>query len=178
MPPFFFVILILILFYSYFFSLLTDRSVVTMGKRGERFNPLPTSDESDPALLSHRSIDMNAAGRNRQGEANNGKLAVPTSRRGKEDDEESQIEQRYPTPNDESDAITAISPLNPAQRTERTDEKVNEAEEENDDDEDEEELLCGLGRCFSPAWLQPFASKQMFLAVFCLACVLQGMFFT
>ena len=142
-----------------------------MGKRDGRFNPLPTSDESDPSLLSHRSIDMNAAGGNRQEEANNGKLAVPARRRGDDDDEESQIEQRHSTPNGGSDAITVISPLNPVQRTEGAD------EEENDDEEDEE-LVCGLGRCFSPAWLQPFASKQMFLAVFCLACVLQGMFFT
>jgi len=147
-----------------------------MGKHGGRFNPLPTSDESDPALLSHRSIDMNAAGGSRQEEVNNGKLVLPASRRG-DDDEESQIQQTHATPNGGSDGITDTSPLNPSQRTEGVVAKVNE-EEEVDDDEKEEELLCGLGRCFSPAWLQPFASKQMFLAVFCLACVLQGMFFT
>lgn len=42
----------------------------------------------------------------------------------------------------------------------------------------DDETICGLGRYFSPSWLQRFASKQMFLAVFCLTCVLQGMFFT
>ena len=39
-------------------------------------------------------------------------------------------------------------------------------------------MVCGLGSYCSPRWLQPLASKQMFLAIFCLACVLQGMFYT
>ena len=46
------------------------------------------------------------------------------------------------------------------------------------DQNDDDALVCGLGRFCSPGWLQRFASKQMFLAVFCLACVLQGMFYT
>lgn len=36
---------------------------------------------------------------------------------------------------------------------------------------------CGLGPC-APRWLQSFASKQAFLAVFCLTWVLQGMYYT
>lgn len=36
---------------------------------------------------------------------------------------------------------------------------------------------CGLGPC-APRWLQPFASKQAFLAVFCITWVLQGMYYT
>lgn len=42
----------------------------------------------------------------------------------------------------------------------------------------DDELVCGLGSCYSPSWMQSLASKQMFLATFCLACVLQGMFYT
>ncbi|XP_065573704.1 solute carrier organic anion transporter family member 74D-like isoform X2 [Artemia franciscana] len=37
---------------------------------------------------------------------------------------------------------------------------------------------CGLGDCFSPRFIQPLASKQVFLVVFCLTCILQGMFYT
>lgn len=99
-----------------------------MVKRAGGFDPVPTSEESDPALLSHRRIDLAPPPPKSNG------LLLP--------DEES---------------------LRP---------------EGDDEGEEEEEMLCGLGRCFSPAWLQPLASKQMFLAVFCLACVLQGMFFT
>lgn len=36
---------------------------------------------------------------------------------------------------------------------------------------------CGLGPC-APRWLQVFASKQAFLAVFCITWVLQGMYYT
>lgn len=36
---------------------------------------------------------------------------------------------------------------------------------------------CGLGPC-SPHWMQMFASKQMFLIVFCITWVLQGMYHT
>lgn len=43
---------------------------------------------------------------------------------------------------------------------------------------DDDQLVCGLGSCYSPGWMQSLASKQMFLAIFCLACVLQGMFYT
>ena len=46
------------------------------------------------------------------------------------------------------------------------------------DAEEEAEVVCGLGRFCSPRWLQRLATKQMFLCVFCLTCILQGMFFT
>lgn len=36
---------------------------------------------------------------------------------------------------------------------------------------------CGLGPC-APTWLQLFASKQMFLIVFCITWVFQGMYHT
>lgn len=36
---------------------------------------------------------------------------------------------------------------------------------------------CGLGPC-APKWIQSFASKQAFLAVFCITWVLQGMYYT
>ncbi|XP_018325614.1 solute carrier organic anion transporter family member 3A1 [Agrilus planipennis] len=39
------------------------------------------------------------------------------------------------------------------------------------------EAECGLGPC-APHWLQMFASKQMFLIVFCITWVLQGMYHT
>ncbi|ERL86177.1 hypothetical protein D910_03590 [Dendroctonus ponderosae] len=45
------------------------------------------------------------------------------------------------------------------------------------DSEDESETECGWGPC-SPGWLKIFASKQVFLAVFCMAWVLQGMYHT
>lgn len=93
-----------------------------MAKR--RFDSLPASDDSDPALISHRALPADAR---RHDAAGNG----------------------------------ALKPLN-------GDVPV----------DDGDDLRCGLGRCFSPDWLQALASKQMFLAVFCLACVLQGMFFT
>ncbi|KAL1493133.1 hypothetical protein ABEB36_011253 [Hypothenemus hampei] len=47
----------------------------------------------------------------------------------------------------------------------------------NSDQEDEHETECGWGPC-SPQWLKMFASKQVFLAVFCVAWVLQGMYHT
>ena len=103
-----------------------------MAKRAGRFDPLPTSEQSDPALLSHRSID--------------------------------------------SAAVVIVAA--PSQQPSSNGLLLPESHQLNDDEEEEEELLCGLGRWFSPGWLQPLASKQMFLAVFCLACVLQGMFFT
>lgn len=43
--------------------------------------------------------------------------------------------------------------------------------------DDENETICGLGP-FAPKWLQKFASKQMFLIVFCITWVLQGMYHT
>lgn len=43
--------------------------------------------------------------------------------------------------------------------------------------DDESDTICGLGP-FAPNWLQKFASKQMFLIVFCLTWVLQGMYHT
>ena len=42
---------------------------------------------------------------------------------------------------------------------------------------DESDTECGLGP-FAPTWLQKFASKQIFLMVFCIAWVLQGMYHT
>ncbi|KAL7306068.1 hypothetical protein TKK_0001527 [Trichogramma kaykai] len=44
-------------------------------------------------------------------------------------------------------------------------------------DYDDEETSCGWGP-FRPKWLQRLATKQMFLVVFCLTWVLQGMYFT
>ncbi|UYV61532.1 hypothetical protein LAZ67_1005188 [Cordylochernes scorpioides] len=41
----------------------------------------------------------------------------------------------------------------------------------------ERDYSCGLG-AFRPRWLQPFANKKSFLAVFCLTSVLQGMYYT
>lgn len=43
--------------------------------------------------------------------------------------------------------------------------------------EDEKEYSCGLCS-FRPKWLQKFANKQTFLAIFCLTSVLQGMYYT
>lgn len=45
------------------------------------------------------------------------------------------------------------------------------------DDLDLEEMQCGLGPC-APRWMQIFASKQAFLATFCITWVLQGMYYT
>lgn len=45
------------------------------------------------------------------------------------------------------------------------------------DDLDVEEMQCGLGPC-APRWLQVLASKQAFLATFCITWVLQGMYYT
>ncbi|BES92086.1 Solute carrier organic anion transporter [Nesidiocoris tenuis] len=41
----------------------------------------------------------------------------------------------------------------------------------------EEDMACGLGPC-KPKWMQCFASKQAFLVTFCIAWVLQGMYYT
>ncbi|KAK3930526.1 Solute carrier organic anion transporter family member 74D [Frankliniella fusca] len=49
--------------------------------------------------------------------------------------------------------------------------------EHDDEDLDVEEMHCGLGVC-TPRWLQIFASKQAFLATFCITWVLQGMYYT
>lgn len=46
-----------------------------------------------------------------------------------------------------------------------------------DADDAEEQFECGLGR-WAPRWMQPLASKQAFLAVFCVTWVLQGMYYT
>ncbi|XP_063868485.1 solute carrier organic anion transporter family member 74D-like [Scylla paramamosain] len=43
--------------------------------------------------------------------------------------------------------------------------------------EDYEETRCGLGPC-TPSWLQRFATKEMYMLVYCLVGVTQGMFFT
>ncbi|XP_050313378.1 solute carrier organic anion transporter family member 74D [Anthonomus grandis grandis] len=48
---------------------------------------------------------------------------------------------------------------------------------QSDTDDDESETRCGWGPC-SPSWCKMFASKQVFLAVFCMAWVLQGMYHT
>lgn len=44
-------------------------------------------------------------------------------------------------------------------------------------DDEEEDMRCGIGPCRS-RWMQVFASKQVFLAMFCFSWVLQGMFST
>ncbi|XP_069156183.1 solute carrier organic anion transporter family member 74D-like [Procambarus clarkii] len=54
-----------------------------------------------------------------------------------------------------------------------------EGEEEEEEEEGEEgEYVCGLGRWCSPKWVQRLATKQVFLVVFSLTTVLQGMFYT
>ncbi|CAL4121154.1 unnamed protein product [Meganyctiphanes norvegica] len=53
-----------------------------------------------------------------------------------------------------------------------------EIQEEEEEEEDEEELLCGIGPYCSPAWIQQFTNMKVFLVVFCVASVLQGMFYT
>ena len=148
-----------------------DQTVSTMVKRGgARFDPLPVSDESDPALLSHRPIQNVSGG----GGAAAGRVLSPTDR------------------HDEQNGLEAISKSGESQRfvgnlptaiVKRMNGGAGDVHhdihnEDDNDDEEEESLTCGLGPCFSPSWLQPLASKQMFLAVFCLACVLQGMFYT
>nr|XP_012219778.1 PREDICTED: solute carrier organic anion transporter family member 3A1 isoform X3 [Linepithema humile] len=42
---------------------------------------------------------------------------------------------------------------------------------------DDADVSCGWGPC-RPHWLQCFATKQAFLVIFCLAWVLQGMYYT
>ncbi|XP_050689028.1 solute carrier organic anion transporter family member 74D-like [Eriocheir sinensis] len=62
---------------------------------------------------------------------------------------------------------------------EEVEEEVVELEEDYEDEsEDESDLRCGLGRWCSPRWAQVFAVKQVFLVVFSLTSVLQGMFYT
>ena len=147
-----------------------------MVKRGSsRFDPLPTTDDSDPALLSHRSIEGNNGG----GSGPNWTIA-PTQSERLDGQNGLDANTSYSPKGEESQRLAVVNqpiikPSNGgSDSVHRTD--INEHE---DDEEDEDEaLLCGLGPCFSPAWLQPLASKQMFLAVFCLACVLQGMFYT
>jgi hypothetical protein len=147
-----------------------------MVKRGSsRFDPLPTTDDSDPALLSHRSIEGNSGG----GGGPNWTIA-PTQSERLDGQNGLDANTSYSPKGEESQRLAVVNkpiikPSNGgSDSVHRTD--INEHE---DADEDEDEaLLCGLGPCFSPAWLQPLASKQMFLAVFCLACVLQGMFYT
>ncbi|XP_014208402.1 solute carrier organic anion transporter family member 3A1-like [Copidosoma floridanum] len=46
-----------------------------------------------------------------------------------------------------------------------------------DELEDMDDITCGWGP-FKPAWLQVFATKQMFLVIFCATWVLQGMYST
>ncbi|XP_047468876.1 solute carrier organic anion transporter family member 74D-like [Penaeus chinensis] len=43
-------------------------------------------------------------------------------------------------------------------------------------EEEIEETLCGIGAC-KPAWLQRLATKEMYLAVYILVALVQGMFF-
>ena len=69
-------------------------------------------------------------------------------------------------------------------------EEAVEEEDDNNDDEcddddeddgvhcDESDVVCGLGRWCSPRWAQRLAAKQVFLVVFSLTSVLQGMFYT
>ncbi|XP_059351055.1 solute carrier organic anion transporter family member 74D-like isoform X2 [Daphnia carinata] len=146
-----------------------------MVKRGSsRFDPLPTSDDSDPALLSHRAIEGSSGG--------GGGPGWPIAPNGSDrlmgqnglDNSPS-----FSPKDDESHRLAVVSqPV--IKRLNGGSDAVHPAtnmDVDGEEDEDEE-LLCGLGPCFSPAWLQPLASKQMFLAVFCLACVLQGMFYT
>jgi hypothetical protein len=50
---------------------------------------------------------------------------------------------------------------------------VDWAEKKRPEDEvDGSEYQCGLGP-FRPSWIQPFASKQAFVVIFCLTWVLQ-----
>ncbi|XP_069952785.1 solute carrier organic anion transporter family member 74D isoform X4 [Cherax quadricarinatus] len=44
-------------------------------------------------------------------------------------------------------------------------------------EEDLEETQCGLGSC-TPKWIQRFATKEMYMLVYCLVGMTQGMFFT
>ena len=139
-----------------------------MVKRGSsRFDPLPTSDDSDPALLSHRSIEASGSPSwpAESLDGHNG-LDVDASYSNSKEDESQRLASVVHQP--------VIKRLNGGDVPHHG----GDDEEEEEDKDDEETLLCGLGPCFSPSWLQPLASKQMFLAVFCLACVLQGMFYT
>ncbi|XP_050538566.1 solute carrier organic anion transporter family member 74D [Daktulosphaira vitifoliae] len=66
-----------------------------------------------------------------------------------------------------------------------TEEKTEEANQETNanlpavviSDDDNGDIQCGIGLC-KPKWMQIFASKQAFLAMFCIGWVLQGMFYT
>lgn len=146
-----------------------------MLKRGSRFDPLPTSEESDPALLSHRSI---GGSRENQGGAAWPKTVAESERLSSHDGFDSNVLQN--SRGEESQRLTSVDQpiIMPANGDTGETDHHNTGDELHQDDDDDEALICGLGPCFSPAWLQPLASKQMFLAVFCLACVLQGMFYT
>lgn len=151
------------------------QSVVTMVKRSSsRFDPLPTSDDSDPALLSHRTIEGSSGG----GGGPDWPI-VPNGSDRLMGQNGLDASTSFSPKDDESHRLAVVSqPV--IKRLNGGSDAVHPATNMDvDGEEDEDEaLLCGLGPCFSPAWLQPFASKQMFLAVFCLACVLQGMFYT
>lgn len=142
-----------------------------MVKRGSRFDPLPTSDDSDPALLSHRSIEGTSGGGGGpawstggiQSERLDGQNGLDANSKGEES-------QRLASNHVSQPIIKRVNG--------DAGDHHQDPHEDQDDEEEDEALLCGLGPCFSPTWLQPLASKQMFLAVFCLACVLQGMFYT
>ncbi|XP_042883333.1 uncharacterized protein LOC122260222 [Penaeus japonicus] len=54
--------------------------------------------------------------------------------------------------------------------------KMVEAGEITYTEEELEETLCGIGSC-KPAWLQRLATKEMYLAVYILVALVQGMFF-
>lgn len=140
-------------------------SLPTMVIRASHFDALPTSEVSDPALVSHRLLESDGT------------------------DHEDAPSTSNTIPQDKSMAESSPNGLTYGDRLKG--ESQRHANLPNGDgardveytaggsDETEEEtFLCGLGRWFSPSWIQPLASKQMFLAVFCLACVLQGMFFT
>lgn len=52
--------------------------------------------------------------------------------------------------------------------------KLGELVENDRELEESSDYRCGLG-CFSPDWIQPFATKRVFMIVFSLLGVIQGM---
>ncbi|XP_068243486.1 LOW QUALITY PROTEIN: solute carrier organic anion transporter family member 74D-like [Palaemon carinicauda] len=67
-----------------------------------------------------------------------------------------------------------------AEEEEEEEEREGDAGEggEEEEEEGEDDMKCGLGEWCSPPCVQKLANKQMFLMVFCLTSVLQGMFYT
>lgn len=74
--------------------------------------------------------------------------------------------------------VKKMAPVEEAVIEEEVEEEEETALRHEEEVEEEEELKCGLGPCCTPVWLQKYASKQMFLFVFCLTSVLQGMYYT